>query len=376
MKTGRPMQKILRHLAVITCALLTMSSINVVSGQQSADPRQNKKIIISKAGAEMKTPQAVVWRGYLGEVFTVAQTNGEWLWIKEKGGWLWEKEAVYFDTAIEELSQRVKAAPTAENYHLRGVAFLAHENYDNAIADFSESLRKSPRNVGALNNRGQASYLKGDYKSAVSDFSGAVVMDPKNFLAFNNRALAYLETEELDLALSDLQSALKLVPEYPEALNNRGIVYQKMKKYDEAIADFTAALKIDPRYTDALGNRAYTLQLKKEYGKAIADLELAMKSNPDSYEAINDLAWLLATATEPSVRSGARSLELATQACNMTDNKQWNTLDTLAAAYAETGQWDKAREWLTTALANAPDKEKPRLQGHLDLVIGQMPIRQ
>ena len=182
--------------------------------------------------------------------------------------------------------------------------------------------------------------------------------------------------EELDLALSDLQSALKLVPEYPEALNNRGIVYQKMKKYDEAIADFTAALKIDPRYTDALGNRAYTLQLKKEYGKAIADLELAMKSNPDSYEAINDLAWLLATATEPSVRSGARSLELATQACNMTDNKQWNTLDTLAAAYAETGQWDKAKEWLTTALANAPDKEKPRLQGHLDLVIGQMPIRQ
>ena len=149
-----------------------------------------------------------------------------------------------------------------------------------------------------------------------------------------------------------------------------------MKKYDEAIFDFTAALKIDPRYTDALGNRAYTLQLKKEYGKAIADLELAMKSNPDSYEAINDLAWLLATATEPSVRSGARSLELATQACNMTDNKQWNTLDTLAAAYAETGQWDKAREWLTTALANAPDKEKPRLQGHLDLVIGQMPIRQ
>ena len=147
------MQKTILGFTLVTCALLTTSSINVVNGQQSTDPRQNKKIIISKAGAEMKTPQAVVWRGYLGEVFTVAQTNGEWLWIKEKGGWLWEKEAVYFDTAIEELSQRVKATPTAENYHLRGVAFLAHENYDNAIADFSESLRKSPRNVGALNNR-------------------------------------------------------------------------------------------------------------------------------------------------------------------------------------------------------------------------------
>ena len=188
------MQKTILGFTLITCALLTMSSINVVNGQQSTDPRQNKKIIISKAGAEMKTPQAVVWRAYLGEVFTVQQTNGEWLWIKEKEGWLWEKEAVYYDTAIEDLSQRIKAMPTAENYHLRGVAFLAHENYDNAIADFSESLRKSPRNAGALNNRGQASYLKGDYKSAVTDFSGAVVMDPKNFLAYNNRALAYLET--------------------------------------------------------------------------------------------------------------------------------------------------------------------------------------
>ena len=67
------------------------------------DPRINKKIIIVRAGAEMKTPQATVWKGYLGEVFTVTLTNGEWLWIDEKGGWLWEKEAVPFDSAIEQL---------------------------------------------------------------------------------------------------------------------------------------------------------------------------------------------------------------------------------------------------------------------------------
>ena len=174
MKTGRPMQKSFRHIMVVSVVLLTISSINIGSGQQPADPRQNKKIIISKAGAELKTPKEVVWRAYLGEVFTVQQTNGEWLWIREKEGWLWEKEAVYYDTAIEELSQRIKAMPTADNYHLRGVAFLAHENYDNAIADFSESLRKSPRNAGALNNRGQASYLKGDYKSAVTDLRSPI----------------------------------------------------------------------------------------------------------------------------------------------------------------------------------------------------------
>jgi tetratricopeptide (TPR) repeat protein len=182
--------------------------------------------------------------------------------------------------------------------------------------------------------------------------------------------------EEYNLALADLQAALKLVPGYPEALNNRGIVHQKLNKLDEAIADFTAALKIDPKYTDALGNRAYTWRLKKEYAKAIADLELAMKNNPNSFEAINDLAWLLSTSSDPGVRSATRSLELATKACEISRYEDWNTLDTLAAAHAENGQFDKAAEWLATAIAKAPEKEKARLQKHLELVIGQKQIRE
>lgn len=368
---------------LIVMAIPLLADVSVARGQQTAqpgkaaaDPRVGKKIIIIRAGAELRTPQAIVWRAYLGEVFTVLLTNGEWLWIHEKGGWLWEKETVMFDTAIEQLSRRVITAATPENYHLRGVAFLAHQQYDKAIADFTESLRKSPRNAGALNNRGQASYLKGDYKSAIPDFTAAITIDPKNFVAINNRALAYIETEEYSLALNDLQAALKLVPEYPEALNNRGIVYQKLNQLDESVADFTAALKIDPRYVDALGNRAYTFQLKKEYAKAIADLELAMKISPQTYEAVNDLAWLLATSDDDAVRSPTRALELATKACSITGYEQWNTLDTLAAAHAENGQFDKAREWLATAIVNAPEKEKARLQSHMELVMAEKPIRE
>jgi tetratricopeptide (TPR) repeat protein len=340
------------------------------------DPRLGQRIIIIRAGAEMKTPQATVWRAYLGEVFTVTLTNGEWLWIDEKGGWLWEKEAVLFDTAIEELSRRVTSTPIPENYHLRGVALLAHEQYDRAIADFSESLRLEPRNAGALNNRGQAHYLKGDFDTAIQDFSAAITIDPKNFLANNNRALASIEKGDLKAAMNDLQAALKLVPEYPEALNNRGVVHQKMNQLDNAIADFTAALKIDPKYVDALGNRASTWRLKKDYPKAIADLEHAMKLSPRTYEAANDLAWIFATSSEESVRQPARALELAKGACGITEYRQWNALDTLAAAHAENGQFDEARQWLGTAIELAPEAEKPRLQKHLALVMASQPVRE
>lgn len=344
--------------------------------RSARDPRIGTRVLITRAGAELRTPKATVWRAYLGEVFTVSLTNDEWLWIDEKGGWLWEKETIPFATAVDELTERVEASATAENYHLRGVALLAHREYDRAIADFTQSLSLQPQNAGALNNRGQCHYLRQNYAEAIRDFSAALKQDPKNFLARNNRALAYIATRDWKAARSDLQDALQQVPDYPEALNNRGVVHQKMGLHDEAVKDFTAALKVDPRYTDALGNRAYTYRLQGDFSRAIADLEKAIAIRPGTYEAVNDLAWLLATAGNDATRDAARSLQLARQACSLSEYKQWNTLDTLAAACAENGQFAEAREWLATAIELAPETEKKRLREHLNLVMAEKPIRE
>lgn len=365
------------RFAFIVLALMATGLPQAANAQQAGrDPRIGTKVLVTKAGAELRTPQATVWRAYLGEVYTVSLTNGEWLWVDEKGGWLWEKETIPFATAVDELSRRVSSTPTAENYHLRGVALLASKQYDRAITDFSESLRREQKNAGAFNNRGQCHYLKQNYTAAISDFSAALKQDPKNFLAKNNRALAHIAVKDYPAALSDLQAALKQVPEYPEALNNRGVVHQKMGKLDDAIRDFTAALKIDPKYTDALGNRAFTHRLKGDFPSAVADLEQAIRLRPQTFEALNDLAWLLSTANSDQARNGAKSLELAKQACAISEYKQWNTLDTLAAACAENGQFDEAKQWLGTAIELAPPAEKPRLQGHLELVTAGKPIRE
>lgn len=345
------------------------------SNFSATDPRVGKQVIITQEKAKLRTPDATVWESYIGEVFSVSLTSGEWLWIAEKGGWLWEREAIPFDSAIETFTQRINQQKTAENYHLRGVAYLAHEQYEKAVADFDESLRKQPKNAGAMNNRGQVSYLKGDYDAAIQDFTRAIAIEARNPLVLNNRALAYIALDDKANALQDLQAALKLVPLYPEALNNRGVVHQELKLLDEAVADFTEALKINPQYVDAFENRAFAYVEKNEYPKAIADLESAMQFSPNSYEAVNDLAWLLATAPEDSVRNKERALTLAKQACAITEYKQWNALDTLAAALAENGEFVEAKEWLGTAISLAPEDEKKRLQGHMDLVIAEKAVR-
>lgn len=338
------------------------------------DARIGKKFIVTTAGAELRTPAAIVWKAYLGETFTASLTNGEWLWINDKGGWLWEKQTLPFDSAVSTLTAAIAKEPTAENYHLRGIARLAHREFEPAIADFTESLKLRPDNAGVLNNRGQAHYLNQKYDAAISDLNAAIKVDPKHFVAMNNRALVYIAQNQLDQAMGDLNAALLLHSDYPEALNNRGVVHSRRQDFKAAVADFTAAIRIYDNYTEAYGNRSFAFRKQGRYAEAIADLKLAMEKNPLDYQPVNDLAWVLATAEKEEFRNAAQALEYATQACQMTQYTNWNTLDTLAAAHAASGNRTEAVKWVTTAMQHAPEEVQKKLQEHRKLMREGQPV--
>ena len=86
------------------------------------------------------------------------------------------------------------------------------------------------------------------------------------------------------------------------------------------------------RRRDALG----------DYAQALADFDTALRLDPTYYQAINDRAWVFATAADPAFRDPVESLANATRACEMTDWKNPWTLDVLAAAYADRGNFAKA----------------------------------
>jgi len=79
-----------------------------------------------------------------------------------------------------------------------------------------------------------------------------------------------------------------------------------------------------------------------------------------SAESLNGLAWLLATCDDPKVRNGADAVKFAEQAVEKTDRKNPMILDTLAAAYAEAGQFDQAVNAQKEAMVLLQDEEQKK----------------
>ena len=64
----------------------------------------------------------------------------------------------------------------------------------------------------------------------------------------------------------------------------------------------------------------------------------------------NNLAWMLATSSDASVRSPREAIRLAETVCQQSKRQVPSALDTLAAAYAAAGDFDRARSIIREAI--------------------------
>ena len=297
-----------------------------------------------------------------------------------------------YDRAIADFTKSIRLNPrSATPFVSRGIAYFEKGDYDRAIADYTEAMRLNPVNVWPHNNRGNALKAKGDYDLAIADYNEAIRVDPKCALAFRNRGNLHYERGDYDSAIADYDDAIRLNARYTSAFLNRGNAFYCQDDYDRAIADYTEALRLDPQNVDALNNRGAVHKANGDYDRAIVDLTAAIRLNPEftmayrnrgrAHGKLNNfdrqiadyraavridpadkcnhtyLAWALATCPDSSLRDGEDAVRHAIRACELSDWKYASFMSTLAAAYAEAGDFDTAVRWQQKAieLAEADD---------------------
>lgn len=228
----------------------------------------------------------------------------------------------------------------------------------------------------ALNDQGR-------YEEAAEQLKKSLELKTDFVQAYINLATTHMKLNRWDAAATYLQQALEIQSNNPVALQNLATVRIEQKRYDEAEEILKQTLEIDPYMTQSLcsmsrllmrqGNRQAAIQMlqkavridqqsaeahaelamawmaDRDFQSAADSFESAYQLNPDNILVANNFAWLLATGPD-GIRNGQKAVQLSEKVCQAVEYQAPEFLDTLAAAYAETGQFQQATQYAEEAL--------------------------
>jgi Flp pilus assembly protein TadD len=115
---------------------------------------------------------------------------------------------------------------------------------------------------------------------------------------------------------------------------------------------------------------------KKEYDRAITDFKEAIRLDAKDARGYNGLACLLATCPDEKYRDGLKAVASAKVACELSEWKNAAFLDTLAAAYAEAGQFEEAVRYQIRVIEDTAFQKDDGARKRLDLYKKKMSYRE
>jgi tetratricopeptide (TPR) repeat protein len=189
-----------------------------------------------------------------------------------------------------------------------------------------------------------------------------------------------LKNDDIEGAKRSINAALRSDPTFWPALYTRGKVYYYQHKCSLAVQDCTEALRQNRTFIEASLLRAGANACLEKYGDALEEINHCISIHPrsDAYaRALRERARIRATCLDSAFRDGQAAVKDAMNTCKLMRWQDERSIEVLAMAYAETGDFDSAVRYAKQALATkgiSPAYSK-KVQRHLTLFRQHQPLR-
>lgn len=308
----------------------------------------------------------------------------------------------------------------ADTYKQRGSCRALSAQYDEAIVDFDRALEFGQTGANVYYSRGWCLFQLKKYSNAIDDFDRAIESDTSKPFHYQMRGLAYMATHQYARALDDADAWLRIEPDCGDAYFMRHQARLMLGQYAAAHEDFVEASRLNPKlikrlikskqpapkqsaskapppnppsstqpssspavastataagFAEALRRLTFRDKARqpqvtqsdgtaKEKTPAAKPPETAKSKRKDRARQLTRLAKRLTSSPDVRYRDSRRAVEVATEACELTDWSQANSLETLADACAAHGDFESAVRWQAKAVelvhetAKAAGKER------------------
>jgi len=266
----------------------------------------------------------------------------------------------HFAEAMMQLQEALKTAPDDPRIKVSlSLAMVELGLHGEAETIVRSLMAEYPDDPGVRRLHGVLLTAKGDPTAAMETFQEVLEKDPTDAAAHYLLGDLLLAKGDQAEATDHLRRAVTLAPRHPRARFLLGGALAASGDNVGAEAQWREALRALPTYENARMSLAGLAMRRGDHAEAARTLREGLTHAPESAVLANGLAWMLAVSKDDSLRDGPEALKWARLACEKTNLGDPRLLDTLAAAYAECGQFAEAIQTMESAIKLAATADPP-----------------
>jgi tetratricopeptide (TPR) repeat protein len=247
-----------------------------------------------------------------------------------------------FDRAAAETTQAVESNPsdaTARGFHALSLDELGRDQ---------EAIKEAERGI-ELDSNDSVAHLRlaivvkrSDPMRAMFEARRAVELGRENVSAYQLLVNCLLELRRYNEAMEVAREWLAEAPYDEGAHSNLAVAASEAGDSKLAARQLGYVMMLRPGSEQPYAKLHQLLLSLIKASDGLERLRAIAADAPDSPRMLDEIAWLLATYPDSKSRDGTEAVRLAERACALSDRRVPAFLDTLAAAYAEAGDFPRA----------------------------------